>query len=256
LRVAAKFADTVRAEGLGAALYKSLDYSRMTTEAVAAAGLVKVRRRGVRTPKEIAEFADHFRFGRIGIAPFQVRSEFEALLEVVAAATPDTVFEIGTGSGGTLFGFAALASRHALLITIDLPEGKFGGGYHQAQAHVLRGFAREGQRIELLRANSHDPATIKHVRTLVEGRPIDFLFIDGDHSYRGVRDDFELYAPLVRPGGLIALHDIVPGPEELVGGVPRFWRELSAHYETRELVRDNAYDGYGIGLITVPAPHG
>ena len=34
---------------------------------------------------------------------------------------------------------------------------------------------------------------------------IDFLFLDGDHSYEGVRRDFENYAPLVRPGGIVAL---------------------------------------------------
>ncbi len=36
------------------------------------------------------------------------------------------------------------------------------------------------------------------------GEPVDFLFIDGDHLYDGVKIDFELYKKLVRPGGLIA----------------------------------------------------
>ena len=35
----------------------------------------------------------------------------------------------------------------------------------------------------------------------------DFLFIDGDHT--GVGRDYEMYRDLVRPGGLIAFHDIV-----------------------------------------------
>jgi hypothetical protein len=48
------------------------------------------------------------------------------------------------------------------------------------------------------------------------------LFIDGDHTYEGVRRDFEMYSPLVRKGGIIAFHDIYPGPEESVGGVPKF----------------------------------
>jgi len=45
----------------------------------------------------------------------------------------------------------------------------------------------------------------------------DFLFIDGDHTYEGVEGDFEMYSPLVRRGGIIAFHDIVPGPPENVG---------------------------------------
>jgi predicted O-methyltransferase YrrM len=41
---------------------------------------------------------------------------------------------------------------------------------------------------------------------------LDFLFIDGDHTYEGVKQDFEMYTPLVRKGGLVAMHDIVPPP--------------------------------------------
>lgn len=33
------------------------------------------------------------------------------------------------------------------------------------------------------------------------------LFVDGDHSYFGVKRDIELYAPRVVPGGFIAFHD-------------------------------------------------
>ena len=36
---------------------------------------------------------------------------------------------------------------------------------------------------------------------------IDFLFIDGDHSYEGVKSDFELYSKILAPNGIIMLHD-------------------------------------------------
>jgi hypothetical protein len=36
---------------------------------------------------------------------------------------------------------------------------------------------------------------------------IDLLFIDGDHSYEGVKKDFELYSKLLSDKGLIILHD-------------------------------------------------
>jgi predicted O-methyltransferase YrrM len=38
-------------------------------------------------------------------------------------------------------------------------------------------------------------------------KPIDFLFIDGDHRYEAVRRDWDEWSPHVRPGGIIALHD-------------------------------------------------
>jgi predicted O-methyltransferase YrrM len=39
------------------------------------------------------------------------------------------------------------------------------------------------------------------------GRSIDFVFIDGDHRYEGVKGDWEAWSPLLVPGGVIALHD-------------------------------------------------
>lgn len=36
---------------------------------------------------------------------------------------------------------------------------------------------------------------------------IDVLFIDGDHSYRGVKKDFELYSQILSPNGIIIIHD-------------------------------------------------
>jgi predicted O-methyltransferase YrrM len=36
---------------------------------------------------------------------------------------------------------------------------------------------------------------------------IDLFFIDGDHSYEGVKADFELFRPFLRPTALIVFHD-------------------------------------------------
>ena len=41
--------------------------------------------------------------------------------------------------------------------------------------------------------------------------PIDFLFIDGNHDYEAVLQDYEQWSPKVRPGGVIAFHDVVFG---------------------------------------------
>ena len=38
-------------------------------------------------------------------------------------------------------------------------------------------------------------------------RPISFLWIDGDHSYRGAKADFDGFAPYLVPGGVVAFHD-------------------------------------------------
>jgi predicted O-methyltransferase YrrM len=37
--------------------------------------------------------------------------------------------------------------------------------------------------------------------------PLDFLFIDGDHSYEGVLGDLKAFVPKLKPGGTLVLHD-------------------------------------------------
>ena len=56
------------------------------------------------------------------------------------------------------------------------------------------------------------------------GISIDYLHIDADHHYEGVRLDFDLFAPLVREGGVITLHDASNYRPPC--GVPRLLEEL------------------------------
>jgi hypothetical protein len=69
-----------------------------------------------------------------------------------------------------------------------------------------------------------------------------------------------MYSRLVRSGGTIAFHDIVPDhgsrgwtrTAAWSGGVPLFWREIKGQYETSEYVEHPDQDGYGIGLLSWP----
>jgi predicted O-methyltransferase YrrM len=179
-------------------------------------------------------------------------AEIAGLLELVGELRPRVVVEIGTASGGTLFLFTRVSAADALLVSLDLPGGAFGGGYHPWRVPLYRSFARDRQRIVLLRGDSHAPRTAARLARALGGRPIDLLFIDGDHRYEGVRADFAAYAPLVRPGGLVVCHDIVADPRQPEMEVARFWREIAARLPSRELVERPDQHGYGLGVITVP----
>jgi len=228
---------------------------RRLSEDVAVRGARRAVRRVVRrrpSIEEALEFAYGFEFGGFDavIRPTQIPSEIESLLRYVQPLRPRTVLEIGTDRGGTLFLFATVAGDDAVLVSVDLPLGPFGGGYAKLRSGLYRAFARRGQHIELLRQDSHDPRTVEAVARILGGRLVDLLFIDGDHSYEGVAADFRLYAPFVRDGGSIVFHDIVPGSAEHVGGAPRFWQELKASEVVTELVADWEQGGYGLGIVT------
>jgi predicted O-methyltransferase YrrM len=211
--------------------------------------LLAVRRasRRILDIEEALDFVHAFDVGGEHIASLQRRSEIRMLLERLAALQPRALVEIGTARGGTLFLLTRVAADDATIVSVDLPGGEFGGGYARRRTLLYRQFARQHQRLRLIRGDSAAPSTVARVQATVGGA-IDFLFIDGDHRYDGVRRDFESYAPLVRPGGLIAIHDIVPGPVELVGDVPRFWREIRSS-ESQEIVDGWDQGGYGIGLL-------
>jgi cephalosporin hydroxylase len=56
-----------------------------------------------------------------------------------------------------------------------------------------------------LKGNSQSELMVGSLKEIVEG--IDILFIDGDHSYQGVINDFNLYKDLVKVGGYIIFDD-------------------------------------------------
>jgi Methyltransferase domain len=96
--------------------------------------------------------------------------------------------------------------------------------------------------------NSHSSETLARLEGILGGEALDLLFIDGDHTREGVEADFRMYSPLVRSGGLVAFHDIVPGPTEAVGAVPAFWRQFRSS-ERIEFVEDWSQGSCGIGVV-------
>ncbi len=183
------------------------------------------------------------------IAALQVPAEIEALLLEVKKQNVKSMLEIGTNNGGTLFLFAQIAASNAKILSLDLPGGNFGGGYPYFKAPFFTNFARDNQRIFLLRADSHSTKSVSRVESILAGDKLDFLFIDGDHTYLGVKQDFEMYSPLVRKGGLIAFHDICQHPEEIGCGVYKFWYEIKTQFTFREFICDPSQGWAGIGLL-------
>src|SRR5918994_5418053 len=66
--------------------------------------------------------------------------ELERLVALVRERRPRAVVEIGTDRGGTLFAWCRLADPEAVLVSIDLPGGLFGGGYSWGGAPRFRHF--------------------------------------------------------------------------------------------------------------------
>lgn len=155
----------------------------------------------------------------------QQRGEIAALAREVRAHDPETVLEIGSANGGTLYVWARVLDGVETLISADLD--------YRGRRDLLEHFAERSEAsLRCIEGDSRDTATARAVRETLAGRPIDFLYLDGDHSYAGVSADFETYEPLVADDGLVAFHDV----ETSGTGVPRLWSELEREYDCRTIV--------------------
>lgn len=206
----------------------------------------------VKKNKNIREIIDFVYTGFFGIImPCQVKSEITALASIVQKLKPKTIVEIGTCKGGTLFLWSCLVSSEGVITSIDLPNGNYGGGYHDWNIPFYKSFARGKQKINLIRDNSHEKSTLARLKKILNGNLVDFLFIDGDHSERGVSIDFRMYSPLVRKGGVIALHDVAHCEGSNNCGVDLFWKKIKGRFRTEEIIEDINQDWAGIGVVVI-----
>lgn len=194
----------------------------------------------------------------------QNRFELREFLEVVRKKPPRAVLEIGSARGGMLYCLSQIARPDAVVISVDLPGAKNCGGQTETERELFATFGGSGQRFAFVPQNSLHASTREAVRVALRGRKLDLLFIDGDHSYGGVRSDFEMYGELVAPEGLIVLHDICMTPDNWGDGneVGLFWKELERVCDTTKVVdprgrrrrtgNENGSEewAWGIGLVT------
>lgn len=131
--------------------------------------------------------------------------------------------EIGVYEGVNTITIAKVIAAGAKLYGIDpFFKGGLGICYHQLIAQ--RGLSRHGlqKKVELIPKLSFEAVHL--VPALV-----DFIFIDGDHSYEGIRRDWEDWSGKVKPSGIIALHDTsVPSHDPAVAqlGSYRFYQDV------------------------------
>jgi cephalosporin hydroxylase len=160
--------------------------------------------------------------------------ELTAAVALVIEAAPEIVVEIGCDRGGTLFCWRQICNEVYGITLADnsWPTGGQCGPLIDHGATVLFG-------------NSRHPASRAWLLRNLGGRDVDVLHIDGDHSYEGVRADWRMYSPLVRPGGLVLIHDILNRRDPRVD-VPRFWQEIERDHDTSVIASKRNPIGFGV----------
>jgi cephalosporin hydroxylase len=195
-----------------------------------------------------ANLEEAFRFAQTEFGILQNSGEILPALRYIQGIKPIVVGEVGTCNSGNAFLFLQAFSELRTLIAVDL---------RVKNRAKLRFYAPEPATIHCVHGYSSAPQSTQRVRQALNGRKFDFIFIDGDHEYDGVRADLLQYGPLVRPGGLVGFHDIVPdhfvrygrkGPF-YAGEVHLLWRQLKPRCRTCEFIVDPDQNGGGIGVV-------
>jgi hypothetical protein len=139
------------------------------------------------------------------------RRDIKLLALLAACPTAQgEILEIGTFQGKStivLSKAAALAGGGTVVAVDPLIDSALPGAdaaRHRLQANLERHGVAEG--VEFHQAYSAD------IRRTWQ-RPIRLLWIDGDHSYAGAKSDFDLFAPCLADGAIVAMHDVLHAGE-------------------------------------------
>lgn len=166
--------------------------------------------------------------------------EFWRLIEELNSIAPKKILEIGTNHGGSTVFWDHLAGAGGKVVSMDAC------GH---QGNIMSMFRPEFcdyspvSEFYLIDGSSHSEETLAAVKEVFQG-PLDFLFIDGDHTYEGALLDYQMYGPLVRSGGIIAVDDI-----NMDVRVGRAWDEMVALGGERKMTSDAPK---ALGIIRLP----
>ena len=114
--------------------------------------------------------------------------------------------EIGSMAGASYYIYSGLCGPGAKAITIE--DGRRGPATRSRLKRAIKLLQNDRLNPEWIRGSSHSKEALDSLKEILAGAPIDFLHIDGDHSAAGSWQDWEMYSPLMRPGGIVAFHDI------------------------------------------------
>ena len=118
------------------------------------------------------------------------------------AANQKCIVEIGVWHGVNSREMGIQMDKEGALLAIDpFFSGRFGFKWHRS---ISKGETRNLPQVQFIEKLSQDAVAEVAEKT---AKSIDLLFIDGDHSRKGVASDWILFRDLVRVGGVVAFHD-------------------------------------------------
>jgi predicted O-methyltransferase YrrM len=142
-------------------------------------------------------------------------AEWDAFIQYLSDKNIRSYLEVGAREGIAL---RYLVERLPIeyVAAVDLPGAAWGRPNTEQKLRNNLNALKVDHSIHI--GDSTDPEIIEAARG-----EYDLVFIDGDHSYKGVLADYENYGPMAR---ILAFHDINQPPQRAAYGPTRLWNEL------------------------------
>lgn len=156
--------------------------------------------------------------------------------DVLASFLPGAkrIVEIGVFEGLTTRALAERADSDAVIYGIDpFFSGRLGISWGERIARAYNRRELASGRVRFI--NKLSTEVDDDVPT-----PVDFVFVDGDHSLAGIKADWSYWTERLRPGGIIGLHDTLLTPEKPPGytlGSIEYFRDHIRHDPRFEIVK-------------------
>lgn len=177
------------------------------------------------------EMPDHLRAIAVTARGFMPDDEGLALFDAACVAGPEPIIEVGTYCGkSSVYLGAGARVANTVVFTLDHHRGseEMQAGWEHHDTELVDAQGRMDSLPVMRRLV--DEARLDDVVVAVVGRsevigpawatPASLVFIDGGHGPIPAHADYELWAPHVVVGGVLAIHDVFPDPAD--GGRPPF----------------------------------
>ncbi len=164
----------------------------------------------------------------LGIPIIQLPEDMIMMQELIYRVRPDVVVETGVAHGGSAVLYASLLELlgKGRVMSIDVEIRKH--NRLAIQSHPM------SRRISLIEGSSTDAAVGRQVRDAIRPRDVVMVVLDSNHTLRHVRQEMELYSPLVTPGSyLVAFDGVMEQLADVPDGSPEW-----AHDSPAAAIRD------------------